>query len=172
MTNLAPELPQTYTRLLGRIPSEDMQVAWRALKWLVCAKRLLTLKELVIAAAILPREPVFNTGRILDHEDMLLDIIGSLVKVNQVGHVEIAHYSVVDFLTTYQFPSDQSYNQYYLDLTATHGEILQSCFNYMNSVWNDSENEPSCYKDSLLRYKTVNWPSHARAVEHSPVMRT
>jgi hypothetical protein len=60
--------------------------------------------------------------RQLDHEDLLLEILGSLVKVNRTSLcVELAHYSVIEFLTARAFASAQICNPYYLDLTSSHG---------------------------------------------------
>lgn len=165
MSDLAPELPQLYTRLLQGIPPEDMPVARRALKWLICVAQPLKLKELVTAAAIVPDELCFDPDRRLDQDDMLLDILGSLVKVNQTSHfVEIAHYSIIDYLTT---PTSAPDHAYYLDLTESHGEILQSCYNYIHSVAINPVQTPYS-EDSLLRYATAYWPYHSRRVEHIP----
>lgn len=82
---------------------------------------------------------------------MLLEILGSLVKVDPFSpYVEIAHYSVHDYLVTPTFASDQSRNPYYLDLNASHGEILDSCIIYLNFVSMDPKQTESCNNDSLL----------------------
>lgn len=97
MGNLTPALPQTYRRLIQQIAPEDKEVAWRALKWLVCGARLFMLSELITAAAIVPSESFFDPERKLDNHELLLDILGSLVKINPISQlVEIAHFSVTE----------------------------------------------------------------------------
>jgi ankyrin repeat domain-containing protein 50 len=173
MGNLPPELPQTYTQLLNRIPPWDIHVASRALKWLICSGKPLRLNDLNTAAAIVPTDPVFDPDRKLDREEMLLEILGSLVKVNQSSQcVEMAHYSVFNYLVTPTFDSNQSCNPYYLDLTTSHGEILMSCFNYLSWAWSDPT-QISCDDDSLLQYIITNWSLHAKYVhtEYTPAPR-
>jgi ankyrin repeat protein len=164
-----------YRRIFQRISPDDRVIARRALKWLIYGEYGLKLGELAAAAAIDPVESVFDPEKMLDSHELLLEILGSLVRFNPKLHrVEIAHFSVTEYLTARTLGSGlPSSNPDYLDKTESHGELLLSCLNYLNFPSNDRSHEhPVSVKDSLLEYAADCWPLHAKHVESIPKYQT
>jgi Ankyrin repeats (3 copies)/Zinc finger, ZZ type/Ankyrin repeats (many copies) len=177
LKDLPPGLPETYKRELNRIenPGEtDKQIALRALNWLICCERPLKLRELATAIAIIPGNS-FNAEEMLDDDDLLLRILGSLVRKNNHSFIiEIAHFSVKDYLTT----SDQIPATWYIDVEEGHVLLLESCLTYLSyhrpCDQSDLENDTEHIKiqpqdnDPLREYAAFNWFYHAKKIEHRP----
>lgn len=144
----------------------------RALKWLVCCKRPLRLSELVVAIAIVPGSTNFDEERLLDNDLMLLEILGSLIRVNRdTLIVDLAHFSVVEYLTSLSLP-DGSPNPYFIDVRETHGELLETCLTYIcfpeseTVLQSDASGHPF-----LWYYATKRWPGHGSEVDSIPHYR-
>src|ERR1700736_3909029 len=169
LRNVPPGLTQTYRRIFQRIAPEDIVIARRALKWLLYGEYRLSLDGLAVVAAIDPTESVFDPENMLDSPELLLEILGSLVKLNSELHcVEIAHFSVTEFLTSRTLGSGLD-NPDYIDKTKSHGELLVSCLNYLNLPSNDSDEYTVSVKASpVLLYAADCWPLHAKHVESIP----
>ena len=175
LDNLPPGLFQIYGRIFQQIVSEDAETALRALKWLVCSARPLTLHELATAAVIVPEDGVFDPELSFDDEESLLEILGSLILVSRpTNTVSIAHFSVTEYLTSRKLPPEQSNNPHYIDVTKTHGEILESCLIYLrytSKEYSAQNHPPFPGEDSFVKYAVVHWPFHARVVEFIPYYR-
>ena len=172
LDNLPPGLFQIYRRILQQIAPEDAEIAQRALKWLVCSARPLTLHELATAAVIVPEDGRFDPESSFDDDESLLEILGSLIHVSHPSQtVSVAHFSVTEYLTSRNLPSEQNTNPHYIDVTETHGEILNSCMVYLTyiSEQHSAENHPHLLgEDSFAKYAVAHWPFHARFVEFMP----
>ena len=172
LDNLPPGLFQIYRRILQQIAPEDAGTTLRAFKWLVCSARPLTLHELATAAVIVPEDGRFDPESAFDDDESLLEILGSLIHVSRPTYtVSIAHFSVTEYLTSSKLSLEQSNKpHYYIDVTKTHGEILNSCLIYLS--YNSAQNNSSLPgEDSFNQYAVVDWPFHARFVESIPFYR-
>lgn len=163
---LPPGLPETYQRILEKIHGEDMDLARNALKWLICCSRPLTLTELAIAIAIRPGRP-FNDEEKLDDDELLLEILGSLVRLNRLTKtIDLAHFSVTEYLTT-PYLADGTPNLHFINPEVGHVDLLESCLTYMSFIERDltSDVEVNDPEDSFLQYATFHWSVHAKRTE-------
>jgi uncharacterized protein len=170
MENLPPGLPESYQRIVERISIADMEVARKALRWLVCCQRALTLSELATAIAIVPGKG-FDEEEKLDKEELLLEILGSLVRQNNAkSTIELGHFSVKEYLTT-RILQDGTITQIFIDPESGHNDLLESCLTYLRFCHNQNRRQetPSTGTgDPFIRYATFQWPFHAKRVESQP----
>lgn len=125
-------------------------------------------KELIVAIAIDLPNNRFDPENMLDNEDIILEILQSLVKVNATDNtISFAHYSVAEYLKTPIAPDDNSPNPYFIDFQESNLYILQSCMFYLSCLRLDSQpsqNEmPPEY--ALFQYASLQWPLHAKVAE-------
>jgi len=140
------------------MPRFDIAIALRALRWLVCCQRPLSLSELAVAIAIEPDAPCFDEEKKLDDDALILTILGSLARQNpETAAVEISHFSVVEYLTTRNLP-DGSLNRHYINDVEGHADLLHCCLTTLSF-------DP--FTDDCFRsYAIFQWPMHAKKSEH------
>ena len=165
LQKLPPGLPKTYDRELSRIVGNDVKIAQKALKWLVCCQRPLLLNELHVAIAIVPGEP-FDVEEMLDNDEFILDILGSLVRKNShTSTIEVAHFSVTEYLTA---PERKS-SDWFIDIKDGHTDLLTCCLTYL-SYPNEENGKNNLGRqsefDAFMKYATFIWPLHAKHLEH------
>lgn len=166
LQKLPPGLPKTYDRELSRIVGSDVKIAQKALKWLVCCQRPLLLHELHVAIAIVPEEP-FDVEEMLDNDELILDILGSLVRKNShTSTIEVAHFSVTEYLTA---PERKS-SDWFIDMEDGHADLLTCCLTYLSYPKEENARNnlgpQSELEDAFMEYATFIWPLHAKHVEH------
>jgi ankyrin repeat protein len=145
----------------------DIVVATKALRWLVCNQRPLILSELAVAIAIEPGTSRFNEENKLDDDEMILTILGSLVRQNaETAAVEVAHFSVVEYLTSANLP-EGSLNRYYIDQEEGHTELLHCCLTHLSFDNSDDESVVNLGQHSFLSYAIFQWPLHAKRAEQN-----
>jgi hypothetical protein len=151
---------------IGTREPDDLAIALKALTWLVCCTRPLKLNELGVALAIDPNDETFNEGEKLDSDDQLLEICGSLIKLDQDFVVELGHFSVKEFLTSKRLPGG-SINPYYIDGLVGHELALGSCLSYLSfTLYKDGvDGEPIAREQELLHYAVYQWYKHGRHVD-------
>ena len=102
LINLPPGLHNTYKRILDAVKEhpDNYKITKTALTWLLYSVRPLSLSELAVAAVVEP-ETTFNEEHKLDKNEILLKYCGSLLKVDNITSiVELAHFSVTQYLTS------------------------------------------------------------------------
>lgn len=145
------------------MPRSDIGIALKALRWLACCQRPLSLSELAVAIAIEPGAPSFDEEKKLDDDETVLTILGSLARQNvETAAVEISHFSVVEYLMARNLP-DGSLNRYYINDIEGHTDLLHCCltmlsFNAFTAMNND------CFRS----YAVSQWPLHAKKSEDCP----
>jgi hypothetical protein len=107
---------------IARMP-DDLRITRTALTWLIYLHRPFRLKELALAAIIDP-ETDFSDEQRLDRDEMLLEICGSFIKMNQETQIiTIGHFSVREYLTSSALP-DGTPNRFFVTET---DETRYSC---------------------------------------------
>ena len=141
------------------MPRSDIGIALKALKWLVCCQRPLSLSELAVAIAIEPGALHFDEEKKLDDDALILTILGSLARQNpETAAVEISHFSVVEYLTTPDLP-DGTLNRYYINDIEGHADLLHCCLTMLSF-------DPSI-DDCFRAYAIFQWPLHAKKSDHA-----
>jgi ankyrin repeat protein len=166
-------LDATYIRMLQMIEEkseEYLEMACKAITWVIFARRLLTLEELTIAVSIAPGQE-FTDDQKLD-EKCLVEICSSFLNVNAQKRVSIAHFSVTEFFTTREFKR-KKINPYFVDDLQGHSQLLQTSLTWLSS-------SPFCgglcetktefkdrYRNQRFLYAAFYWQVHAKQCEES-----
>jgi hypothetical protein len=106
LQDLPKDLEETYERIIRRVATtaggnEKLTTARKALKWIVCAKRPLTIEELNEAISLKPTDRCLNPNRIPRDESAVLKCCSHLVSFDRHKRtIRLAHYTVQQFLTS------------------------------------------------------------------------
>lgn len=142
-------MSDTYARILSDLDEKDEAYARRALIWIACAKRSLSINEIAEAAIVNPDEcpPVVPENRLMDPVNDIGEILGCLVTVDSYEfdsndsslsytYVKLAHFSVKDYLMSEERTSNILEAQ---DVPEIAGEeaVIRSCLAYMMHCFQD-----------------------------------
>lgn len=128
---------------------EDRQVAERALKWVMCCKRPLSIEMMVKAVSYYDYEGNVDEQVTAEY---ILDICSNFIIVDHNNMVQFAHLSVREYLM-----SDTKLNYTIID---AHIQVAKTTLVYLaacSSTSNDAKNDK---RDDLLEYAVVYWPLH------------
>ncbi|CAI7573132.1 unnamed protein product [Penicillium pancosmium] len=128
---------------------EDRQVAERALKWVMCCKRPLSIEMMVKAVSYYDYEGNVDEQVTAAY---ILDICSNFIIVDHNNMVQFAHLSVREYLM-----SDTKLNYKSID---AHIQVAKTTLVYLaacSSTSNDAKNDK---QDDLLEYAVVYWPLH------------
>ncbi len=150
--------------MLLNIDKEFARDARRILTLLCCAKRPLTVSELIDGTAVeLGDNPRLNLDGRLYGEDAIRSVCPGLIEVdaqpdNETSTVRIAHFSVQEYLESERILDHKAVTFSVRRLEA-HAEIASICLTYLL--------EPAVSRDSMERYPFAlyaakTWPEHFR----------
>ncbi|KAF7118130.1 hypothetical protein CNMCM5793_007523 [Aspergillus hiratsukae] len=138
--------------------ADRAQLAKRALAWLTCAARTLTLTELQHALAVVVGESSFDEENLPDIEELISACAG-LIAYNEENHIiRLVHLTAHEYLEktwTIWFPK-------------AHYDIGEACVTYLS--YDDfqagigksiSEYQERCQRYPLYRYAAEEWGYHA-----------
>ena len=198
LQDLPENLDALYEQLLLTLNSniKTKSTTWQLLKWLVCARRPLTLHEISSALRIKIDEKRLHTGNRMPDErlkETVLRYCGSLVAIHDspIGSsaVTLVHASLKDFLLNDR--GNATYRNLTVDAGESHMMIAQACLTYLcyeniNSdpcFMNGQEGERGfevgrsemekrfdSYVDQypFLEYAALNWWLHFTAGSKNP----
>lgn len=151
---------------IGAREPDDLLIARKTLMWLICCTRPLNLNELGIALAISPNDKELNEDERLDFDEQLLEICGSMIKLNQDFLVELGHFSVREYLTAKELSNGEP-NPHFINEMEGHQLVLESCLSYLSfTLYKDGlDGEPIARDQQLLHYAVYQWYAHGRIVE-------
>lgn len=98
LETLPEGLYKTYDRILEGVQETDYEYVLRLLKWLVGSERRLSLEELAEGIALDPAKDRFDTEERLMESKDVLDLCGSLIRLEEDETVVLAHFSVKEYL--------------------------------------------------------------------------
>jgi hypothetical protein len=178
---LPPDLNKVYDRILDQIDADCVEIAGFILRWVVVARRPLTVEELAMARALGTEEWEGNTIPPEDHLDELKDgfkCCGPLVYVDTDNEtINLVHQSVKEYLLGGYLQTRVDLSQYHVVPDTTNLLIFQTCWRYLSSEEFDhgskiisrkgdrlrkeylSNQDYSAHK--LLRYAVDEWEEHA-----------
>lgn len=113
LDDLPKDLTTTYMRVLRRISespggSTKLETAARAFRWLVCAKRPLTIEEPKVAVVLEQNDVAFPTTRIPINGSKVVRACGNLIVLNEADRcVRLAHHTILQFLVVGRDPQTQ-----------------------------------------------------------------
>lgn len=173
LNKIPPGLDETYVRILDQLKNtpDDLQIALRALTWLLYCGWPMTLTYLATAASVDPNYP-YNEEQRLDENENVLDICRSLIHINiETNLVEFSHISVTEFLQS-SILSNGTDNPYYRGDSEGNALLMKACFMYIRSPYfvptlsqlRNSEilqQLRSRFRDQFSFYAVYEWPTHA-----------
>jgi hypothetical protein len=161
LLTLPQKLHEIYSDAMRRIQSqsqEDIDLAQRLLTWIVCAKRPLTLMEVLDALAVEEGDTDLVEEGIPD-EDLMIAACAGLVTIDIKSKVvRLVHYTAQEYfenIFTLQFPRAQAL-------------ITSTCLTYLSFEGLSAEYfSNNAFRDILARYPLARyavqfWGEHAR----------
>ncbi|KAL7789091.1 ankyrin repeat-containing domain protein [Trichoderma ceciliae] len=160
LKQLPKTLDETYERMLAAIDEVYREEARRALMWLAFSERPLSAEEVAEAACIDPdADPPFNEDdRFQDPRNNILEVLGSLVSLVPGDRIQLAHFSVKEYLLSNRLLAVQSAH---FRLTKSDAELhcAQSCLAYLLQ---DDNLSMKVSEMPFINYACVNWPAHVQ----------
>ena len=174
LSTLPRTLDETYERILLRIPEEHHQAAFLALQFLAFSTRPVGVDCLAEVVAVQPGCSSWDkVDRLFDPRD-ILTICASLVTIQENHSVQLAHYSVKEYLLSPRILGGPA-QKFYLDFATAHKEIALLCIDYIHLIFStdgfakknpwDLHLEVEEYP--LVGYAIFEWFQHASAAENN-----
>ena len=134
LSSLPRTLDETYERILVNIPIEFRSKAISALKWIIYGRARCTLEMLADAITINHEaDPPFNLGdRLLDPSQLLEILPGLITTEDPRNSVQIAHFSVVEYLESARIV-DGPANIFHFERSKAINFIIKDCFDLLKS---------------------------------------
>ncbi|ETW83638.1 hypothetical protein HETIRDRAFT_471894 [Heterobasidion irregulare TC 32-1] len=159
--NLPRNLDDTYNRILSKLDEAPLRTAWKLLQWLAFSARLLRLKELAEVVGVdleTKPYPKFRADSRYSDPQSVLIICANLISVSVEGNVQLAHFSVKEFLLSISHRFGFTINS-----QSSHSLIAQTCLAYLLQF-----DTPEILKEDTLdnfplaQYAAEHWISHAK----------
>ncbi|ESZ94302.1 hypothetical protein SBOR_5298 [Sclerotinia borealis F-4128] len=132
LKQLPPDLPKSYDRVLERVnrsSKENQALVKHTLLWIVYAETPLKIKQLLQALALRPGKKVFEY-EYMPTLDELLNWCSSLVRRDyQLDSVELAHFTVKEYLLSLDGSCNSIFSQY--RLSGDHTDIARTCLRFL-----------------------------------------
>ncbi|MCJ1245363.1 hypothetical protein MMC30_002567 [Trapelia coarctata] len=171
LNSLPPDLPSTYERILERVNStgqENRIMVRRVLQWIIGAKEPLSITALAEAVSVDEGDDFRDADAIPD-VNAILEICGSLVRrSSNQNHLELAHFTVKEFLFSIDPVRQSSVAAYRLDDNEIDIELAKVCLTYLCLADHDgsycessSVLETRHHEFPFLPYAVMNWDHHA-----------
>ncbi|KAI3326723.1 hypothetical protein HD806DRAFT_488009 [Xylariaceae sp. AK1471] len=162
--SLPQSLDETYERMLSNIAPAFVDYARRMLTLLCCARRPLTLPELIDGIAVeLGDPPKFNPKRKLRSVDAVHRVCPGFIEVDvdprhSQATVRIAHFSVQEYLESGRICHPEV-NKFSVRLREAHAEIACICLTYLLEP---ALSGGSTKEYPLALYAARSWHEHYR----------
>lgn len=132
LKKLPPDLPSSYERILERVnrsSKENQDLVKKTLHWIVYVKEPLNTEELIQALAVDDGDRYFDSSSMTTEED-ILHWCSSLVRREPYsGQLELAHFTVEEFLMAIDPAQKPSFQQY--RLSGDHTVLAKACLNFI-----------------------------------------
>jgi hypothetical protein len=132
LQKLPPNLPSSYEQILERVnrsTKENQTLVKNTLNWIVYAEQPLTAKQLLQALAVHDDDTYFDESAMTTEEE-ILHWCSSLVRKNpSEPTLELAHFTVKEFLFTIDPLGNSRFLQY--RLSGGHSVLAKSCINFL-----------------------------------------
>jgi len=176
LDSLPPDLKSTYERILDRVEASNTEVqnlVQRSLRWIICSETPLSLDALCEVVSVNEGDVILRRDAITDEEE-ILRWCSSLLRKSAAGDgLELAHFTVKEFLLSTVPNHNDRFAGYRIHSTDVHAEMGKICLTYL--CLKDFNIDPAIERKALLRlqdtypfwsYAAAYWPSHAREHLH------
>ena len=166
LNSLPKTLDNTYERILLNLDELWRDDVCKVLQWLCFAQRSLTLNEMVDALAV-----AFVDGAKFDPDERypdprdILSRCSSLVSLTEGGVLQLAHFSVKEYLLSDRIQNSKASFYAIVELDANH-LIAESCLAYLLQFKTiDCPNESTIKNYPLAQYASEFWLQHVNGRE-------
>jgi hypothetical protein len=183
LRKLPPDLPSSYRRILDRVNAStkhNQQLVTYTLQWIVFGIQKLTIPALLEALGCIDNETTFDRAYFTT-ADQLHYWCSSLVRMSSEGVLEIAHFTVKEYLTSIDPMQEPQLAKFKASEGLANANLATTCLTYLNyptfktlpfpKVVNEKgEYRIQKYLDTyhFLTYATIFWDEHARAIMDNP----
>ena len=190
LQRLPPSLGELYKRILNNIDDEYKEEAMLILRWVVIARRPLTVRELAMGRALYLPEWENNIPP-ADTLDELMDDFRIceplLYRDTASDTINLVHQSVKDYLLSEDLQKDRELSRYHVAKDKTNLLIFQICWRYLSMKEFDRVRKiinrrrhkrlgevylpKNCLQEHcFLRYASQEWQEHAVAAGPASVI--
>ncbi|KAK4450964.1 hypothetical protein QBC34DRAFT_493465 [Podospora aff. communis PSN243] len=174
LASLPRSLDKTYERMLESIAEESIEEGRRILTLLCCAKRPLTIPELIDCVAVeLGESPGFNPDARLLDENEIRRICPGFIEVDEhladgPPTVRIAHYSIQEYLESRRICEQQRVARFSVKRPDANALAASICLTYLLepavvAMSSKPEGEEAMNKEyPLASYAAQSWYAHYR----------
>ncbi len=172
LNKLPPTLNATYERILRKVNQSNdyvQAVVRRSLQWISNSRRPLSTTELCEAISIEPGAEIFDRDAV-PLEEEILRCCSSLVCVTASGTMELAHFTIKEFLIELEHRQDNEFSAYRANKMSDDLQLGTVCLTYV--LFRDFAEEPVDLDEPRLRarkqrfafrsYAVDYWASHVR----------
>lgn len=163
LDTLPPTLNATYERILQRVNTSNKQVrqlVQRSLRWLVCTKIPIKGRALCEATSVYPGNTNLDRSAVPEEDD-ILRWCSSLVRKSVSGDwLELAHFTVKEYLIMNIDTSNPAYDLYHFDPESDDAELAETCLTYL-SFRDFAIGETICQDTLYQRWKAFAFREHA-----------
>jgi hypothetical protein len=154
MDRLRKAYDEIYERNTADEP-RSQELARRALKWILCSFRTLTIDELQHAVAV---DKDMTDTWVRETSGYLLDICSNFIVVDQYGNVQFAHQSVREYLEKREMNKAQEF----ADVEA-HTQVAETCLAFLNLSDTDTSQIMWFMEEGgFPGYAVLFWAEHCR----------
>ncbi|KAH6889957.1 hypothetical protein B0T10DRAFT_43770 [Thelonectria olida] len=177
LDSLPQTLDETYERMLSNIPSTSRDYARQMLTLLCCARRPLTVAELVDGIAVqLGDTPRFNPKRKLKNIDAIQEVCPGFTELDMDPNtskaiVRIAHFSVREYLESERIRDSKDADFFCVRQQFADAQMACICLTVLLEPGLVTSASTPLQQDNfaLTRYAARHWPDHFRhGVEDPP----
>jgi hypothetical protein len=183
LRKLPPDLPSSYRRILERVNAStkhNQKLVTYTLQWILFGNQKLTMPALLEALGCIDDETTldracFTTAEQLQHW------CSSLVRMSSKGNLEIAHFTVKEYLTSIDPTQEPQLAKFKISNELANASLAKTCLAYLNYPTFTTLPFPKVldengkyriqkYLDTyhFLAYATIFWDEHARAIMDNP----
>jgi hypothetical protein len=179
LKKLPPDLPSSYKRILERVNASTMhnqQLVAHTLQWVLFGERELSMPELLEALGCIDNETSFDRA-CLTTTEQLQYWCSSLVRMSTEGTLEIAHFTVKEYLMSIDPVQEPQFAHFRISESNANKNLAKACLTYLNYPIFKELKFPKVVDEAgqgqivdflgtyhFLSYATIFWDEHARAL--------
>ena len=173
LTSLPPTLPAKYERILRKVnnSSKDAQkMVQRCLRWIVHCNGKLSVTALCEAISIGGDETCLNREAIPEEDEVLRRCSSLIRKSASDDGLELAHFTVKEFLMSLDRDSNNEFGVYSIDLINDEPDLAVTCLKYLTLddfactlVFDDRTLDKQATEYAFRKYAVIMWGNHARS---------
>jgi hypothetical protein len=183
LRKLPPDLPSSYRRILERVNAStkhNQQLVTYKLQWILFGVQNLTMPALLEALGCIDNETALDRA-CFTTADQLQHWCSSLVRLSSEGILEIAHFTVKEYLMSIDPTQEPQLAKFKISKDLANANLATTCLTYLNYPSFKTLPFPKVVDEKgeyliqkylntyhFLTYATIFWDEHALAIMDKP----